>query len=149
MPTAVAPTLRAISCKFCHERFYICSRCYRGQEYCGKVCGEQARRRQLREANRRHRQSPEGQADHRDRQRAYRECRRLRASVLDQSSNSTADDAMIATPVPPATATATTDDQPADPLQPGVREVVRWLVRVEVRCQICGRRGEFIDISTA
>ena len=65
--------------------FFLCSRCDRGQRYCGPACRRQARLRQHREANRRYQQSPEGRLDHRDRQQQYRE-RRCRARVTDQGS---------------------------------------------------------------
>ena len=57
----------------CGRRFFICSRCDRGQVYCSSNCREKARRQQLRAANLRHQQSEEGRLDHRDRQRAYRQ----------------------------------------------------------------------------
>ena len=57
----------------CRRRFFICSRCDRGQVYCSSGCREKARRQQLHAANLRHQQSEEGRLDHRDRQRAYRQ----------------------------------------------------------------------------
>src|SRR5205807_7154575 len=68
----------------CGAVFYLCRHCDRGQRYCSSHCREKARRLQLREANRRHQQSPYGRDDHRDRQREYR--RRLKFCVTDQSS---------------------------------------------------------------
>lgn len=73
-------TCRLVSCR---SLFYICRRCDRGQGYCSPACRAVSRRQQCRDANRRHQQSPEGRADHRDRQRAYR--KRLQAArVTDQ-----------------------------------------------------------------
>ena len=67
----------------CGVRFYICGSCYRGQVYCGERCRRRMRRQQMRRANRKHQDSPEGRLDHRDRQRVYREKCRLRR-VTDQ-----------------------------------------------------------------
>ena len=63
--------------------FFICRSCDRGQSYCSQPCRRLQRRQQCRAANRRHQQSAEGRADHRDRQRAYRQ-RQQQARVTDQ-----------------------------------------------------------------
>ena len=68
----------------CGAMFYICHSCYRGQVYCGERCRRRMRRQQMRRANRKHQDSPEGKLDHRDRQRIYRERCRLR--VTDHTS---------------------------------------------------------------
>lgn len=151
MPLKGSLTFRAISCPRCGERFYICSPCYRGHKYCSQPCRKQARLQQSREANRRYRQSREARLDHRDRQRNYR---RLKNSVGDQSSNGTPTNAMIGPPPIPevvATAAQAVEAVPAR-AKPGVPSV-RWAVPRQVRglihCRICGRLGEFIDISTS
>ena len=59
-------------CVLCHALFVICRSCDRGQRYCNAWCRLSAWCEQLRQANRRHQKSPEGRADHCDRQRAYR-----------------------------------------------------------------------------
>src|SRR5207249_1724039 len=64
--------------------FYLCRHCDRGQRYCSSRFREKSRCLQRREANRRHQQTPDGRADHRDRQREYRQ--RLKTRVTDQSS---------------------------------------------------------------
>ena len=69
----------------CGAMFYICGSCYRGQVYCGERCRRRMRRNQMRRANRKHQDSPEGKLDHRDRQRVYRAKRRLRR-VTDHTS---------------------------------------------------------------
>ncbi len=58
------PTCRAI--------FHLCSKCDRGQRYCGEACSYAARRVYQRRSNAAHQRSAEGRDDHRDRQRAYR-----------------------------------------------------------------------------
>ena len=69
----------------CGTMFYICGSCYRGQVYCGERCRRRMRRNQMRRANRKHQDSPEGKLDHRDRQRVYRAKCRLRR-VTDHTS---------------------------------------------------------------
>jgi hypothetical protein len=64
--------------------FFLCSRDYRGQAYCGDHCRLAARALSARTARRRHERSDAGRLDHRDRQRAYRV--RLRTRVTDQAS---------------------------------------------------------------
>jgi hypothetical protein len=109
--------------------FYLCRHCDRGQRYCSSRCREKSRRLQRREANRRHQLSPEGRLDHRDRQRAYR--RRLQARVTDQSSQPASLRANL--PLPPA-------PEPDFLSTHGAGNMSGW-----VGCQICGRRGRWID----
>ena len=76
--------LRQRTCRAegCGALFFICRSCDRGQSYCSQFCGRLQRRQQCRAANRRHQQSPEGRADHRDRQRACCQ-RQQQARVTD------------------------------------------------------------------
>jgi hypothetical protein len=56
------------NCRWCHQRFFVCRPCWRGQAYCSPDCrqdGTQARRR---EAGRRYQASEEGRQHHRKRQ---------------------------------------------------------------------------------
>jgi hypothetical protein len=118
--------------------FYLCRHCDRGQRYCSSRCREKSRRLQRREANRRYEQSlgPEGRLDHCQRQREYRQ--RLKARVTDQSSlRTSACVNLTVRPVP----------EPGEPplavgLRPSSRAEIRdgWVV-----CQICGRRGRWIN----
>jgi hypothetical protein len=61
----------------------ICRRCDRGHLYCAG-CRVEARLRVRKRARLRHSQSPEGRADHADRQRAYR--KRCLVRVMDLGS---------------------------------------------------------------
>lgn len=136
---------RAINCKRCSTRFYICQSCYRGHRYCGDECRGQARAQQMREANRRYRCSQEARLDHRDRQRRYR---RSENSVLYQSSNSDQSDAMIASPAPQILAVPVSATGAANLKRPFRGSSARLASRGEIQCQVCGRYGEYIDIST-
>ncbi len=70
-------TLRLARCPRCQTLFAICRRCDRGHVYCSPRGSAEARSESLRCARRRHRCSPEGRLDHRDRERARRRRRRL------------------------------------------------------------------------
>ena len=81
------PVLLRILCRRCRSAFYICRSCYRGQRYCGDSCRHQSRREQKRASNKRHRESPEGRLDNRDRVRRFRARKRAEvAIVMDQGS---------------------------------------------------------------
>jgi len=120
----------------CGTIFYLCRRCDRGQRYCSSHCRQKALRLQRRQANRRHQQTREGREDHRDRQRDYRQ--RLRARVTDKSSQAPAPSASL-------TERAAIAAWPASPA-PNFRRVSgRPPQRGWVVCQICGRRGRWVD----
>jgi hypothetical protein len=118
--------------------FYLCQRCDRGQRYCRPHCREKSRRLQRREANRRYQQSLglEGRLDHRQRQREYRQ--RLKARVTDQSSLRASPCVNLTAPLAPEPAQAS----PAAVFSPGsdAEDAASWVI-----CQICGRRGRWIN----
>ena len=93
--------LRQLFCRGsgCGAVFYICRSCYRGQVYCGEGCRRRMRRDQRRRANRRYEQDPEVRGDHCQRQRAYRERRRL-GRVTDQPSAGGCRSGSIGAPLP-------------------------------------------------
>jgi hypothetical protein len=132
MPTACQTVFRQRICHFpaCHSVFYLCHHCDRGQRYCSPRCREKSRRQQRRQANRRHQQSLEGRLDHRDRQRAYR-WRQQQGRVTDQGSFGPFPCARMAGP------------RPLLPMEIADLKPERdlgWVV-----CQICGRRGHFLN----
>ena len=59
-------------CARCRRQVLICSRCDRGQQYCGARCSGPARRESLRAAGRRYQHSRRGRHCHAERQRRYR-----------------------------------------------------------------------------
>lgn len=123
----------------CGVMFFVCRSCYRGHAYCCEACRQKARRQQLRAANRRHQQSPEGRSDHRDRQRDYRQ--RARSCVTDQSSRTGCDFGSISRPLAELQAETPAAEAPDDPLK------LTWRERfVRIVCIICGRVGRFIDV---
>jgi len=72
----------------CHEVFYLCKRCDRGQRYCSSHCRALARRLRHRIASARYQHTPLGRLGHADCQHAYRERIRARSNqkVTDPSS---------------------------------------------------------------
>jgi hypothetical protein len=127
---------------FCHASqcrllFFVCSHCYRGQRYCSLACRLASRVEQLRVANRRHRQSPEGREDQRDRQREYRrrQADRARAwsekTVMDQTPAMATASGMIASP------------PVAAPMSAPRQSFLSALGRIV--CHFCGRVGRFLN----
>jgi len=117
----------------CRAIFYICCCCDRGHRYCGDRCRQKARRQQRCQANRKHQQSPDGKADHRDRQREYRKRRARKESVTDQSSPCRVPSGTI------ATATPIQAPQASRVGSSRLMSAIRWVV-----CIICGRRAVWI-----
>ena len=123
----------------CGALFFICPPCDRGQRYCSPACRTQARIQQTRRANRLYQRSPEGRADHRDRQAAYR-CRRReqQARVTDQSSPSI---------VSPSSCSSRLRE--TDPLTAAAATVSRRTpapaAHSQLRCMVCGRSGRFVN----
>ena len=63
---------RPFLCARCKRQVLICSRCDRGQQYCGARCSGLARGESLRAAGRRYQQSRCGRHCHAERQRRWR-----------------------------------------------------------------------------
>ena len=127
--------------------FFICSHCDRGQVYCRLDCRATARRLQLRAANLRHQRSQEGQLDHRDRQRDYRQRRAQAAhtstekSVTDHGSKGhPADETVEDAPVDEAEPAVSAGLIRLRPPQSGFR-----LHRSPIVCRYCGRSGLWIN----
>ena len=120
----------------CGRLFFICSHCDRGQRYCSESCRLKSRAEQLRDAQRRYLQSPEGRKDQNDRQRAYRQRKAalsrisISESVIDQTPQSPPTSRMI-TPWPVLASVET-------PWQKS-RPDYGWVV-----CHFCGRVGRFL-----
>ncbi len=136
--------LRMRTCRWsaCSALFWICRSCDRGQGYCSEDCRSAQRRRQRRAANRRHQRSPEGRADHRDRQRAYRE-RLRRVRVTDQGRRVdrcrvTVAPTRSALSMPRGWPAARREDRHGQPHRPRAP-------RRQPCCVRCGRPGRFID----
>ena len=126
------PLARLDHCLRCGRQFLICSRCDRGQHYCGPACARAARSASVRAAGKRYQAGLAGRHTHAARQRRYRA---RKAKVTHQGSPpQAADGAMPAgsmagvdetlTPPVPVTATgASSTEFPAPP----------------THCRCCGR----------
>ena len=123
----------------CGAVFWICRHCDRGQRYCSAVCRDQARRGQLRRANCRYQQSPEGRLDHCDRQREYR---RRKACVTDQGSLSITSPPSFGCGTPETTSLIRGDD-------PVIVLVQSWWSERPPTpmfcCIVCRRSSRFVD----
>ncbi len=138
MRQAAEDVLRQRVCRWreCNSIFWICRSCDRGHQYCSHDCRTQARREQRRAANRRHRKTPEGRLDQRDRQRAYRQ-RLASFSVMDQGSPDALASGSI---IPPACLPVAAFNSGRQVFEPK-----RFHESGVPCCIICGRPGRFVN----
>lgn len=81
-------TARLFYCARCSEPVVICSRCDRGNIYCGSTCSGQTRILYHRIANQKYQHSLKGRQKHGERQRRYRERQNeKKKKVTDQGSS--------------------------------------------------------------
>jgi len=66
-------TARLYSCQRCRTQVVICSRCDRGQRYCGGACAQDARATSLKCAAKKHQTSRAGRFNNAARQRRFRQ----------------------------------------------------------------------------
>lgn len=152
MPYTGEPQFHQRFCRAsgCGALFWVCRSCWRGQAYCTSSCRSGERLVQRRRANQRHRRSADGRADHRDRQRRYRQ-RRSSESVTDQGSGRLPEGPKLAVADPPPASTLSCEaERPQESAY--ARENVGgrlfpgrlW----QLRCSRCGRRGRFASVFT-
>ncbi len=77
-------TARLYSCQRCRTQVVICSRCDRGQRYCGSACARNARAISLKRAAKKHQSSRTGRFNNAARQRRFRQ--RLKQKVTHHGS---------------------------------------------------------------
>jgi len=126
------PLARLDRCRNCARQFLICSRCDRGQHYCGPDCSRVGRRTSMQAAGKRYQKSLQGRHTHAARQRCYRD---RKAKVTHQGSPPSAPDgampagsmAGVDEVLPPAAGTPATASAPAES------------VAVPTHCRFCGR----------
>lgn len=75
-----------VCCGICNQRFSVCCKCWRGQNYCSKVCTKEARRRLRIKAQAKYRKSQNGKLKQSKHQRKYRKERTREKIVSDHSS---------------------------------------------------------------
>lgn len=79
---------RMFLCARCREAVVLCSRCDRGQRYCGQVCSRAARRDFQRDAGRRYQCGIAGRVKHAERSRRWRE-RQVQTCAVGPKGSST------------------------------------------------------------
>lgn len=84
------------SCARCARQVRLCSRCDRGNRYCGQTCAETARAESRRRANARYQRTDEGRARHAANQQRYLE--RRESMMTDHGSEPALDRAPPAQP---------------------------------------------------
>lgn len=89
MPPKPPESHRRFYCARCGAAVQLCTRCDRGQRYCGSSCAKSARGESLRRAGKRYRQSARGREANAERQRRFRE---RRASVTHHSADNGPDE---------------------------------------------------------
>lgn len=127
-------SLRARWCRRGGELFLVCRSCDRGQQYCSEACREPARQAQKAAARRRHQESPEGRADHRDHQRALRERQR---TVMDQPSEGGVEVDML------TAVGLAVSNEPDEKETKG--ELLFFFSPAEPCCRFCGRESVYLD----
>lgn len=74
-------------CRWCGGSFFICSSCFRGQNYCSPLCRKLGYACRRREARKKYAASLRGRTKHRERNKLYRVYGRQHSSVMDPSSD--------------------------------------------------------------
>ena len=82
---SVMVPLVALKCRWCGIAFSMCRRCFRGQAYCCRPCGRNARSRAHRETQRKYRATERGREAHRQAERRRR-MGRTKKIVADHTS---------------------------------------------------------------
>jgi hypothetical protein len=77
---------RLFVCARCRTQVLLCSRCDRGQRYCGRACSRASRLQALRAAGRRYQDSRAGRMAHAARSRRWRQRHRERAHAADDAA---------------------------------------------------------------
>lgn len=120
-------TARLFLCARCRCQVRVCSRCDRGQQYCGPHCSAAARTASRRRAGARYQDSRRGRFHHAERQRRYRARRRAAGGEEKVTHHGFAvalePDSLCAVPASRA--------RPSGPLPPPVPSAAR--------CHFCGR----------
>lgn len=119
---AIEESHRLYYCRLCHRQVAVCSRCDRGQIYCGEACSQEARDRSIRAAVGRYQKTPQGAMNHARCQEDYRQRQKIvthqgsplepaAAKVLPLSLEAAS--TAVVTPVESVLVEAREGDQPA------------------------------------
>jgi hypothetical protein len=122
------PVGRMFLCGRCRAQVVLCSRCDRGNVYCGPACAAVQRRESVRAAGRRYQQSRSGRFAHAARMRRYRERGR---KVTHQGSGAAGADALLV-------AVAVMSPPPPRPVPTVAAIAVPLALVLPPRCSRCG-----------
>ena len=131
-------------CAHCRVQVVLCSRCDRGNRYCGRICRRQARDGARRQTARRYQCSRAGRLAHAQRMRRWRQ-RHAAQKVTHQGSQSGVTDAPLAACTPDTTsviadiAYTSSDITPAPAID--APEVVRLCCRCATPLAFWVRQG--------
>lgn len=124
---------RLFLCARCRVQVVLCSRCDRGNLYCGRACSQAVRSAAMREAARRYQASRAGRFAHAERARRYRA---RRNNVTHQGSGAGAATALL-----DAETAKTLHSAPPDCTAPVMHEAAPTpAIASEPRCSRCGAR---------
>lgn len=133
MEPQLRPDCRRVICDLCRRVGYLCSWCDRGQRYCSRDCGAQARRDRQREAGERYQHTPQGRRRHARRQALYRlRQQAAREKVTHQGCPPETGSGRVLGCKPTRFHLAPESGVPHSPLPPPV------LVTAELLCFVCG-----------
>jgi hypothetical protein len=129
----VRPDYRLYACARCRRLVAICSRCDRGQWYCGQACSQASRGERSRAAGQRYQQGHRGRRRHAARQARYR----LRRKAAQQTATQKV--THQATPEPQSNCTLhVTTTGPAGPQVRCAVPDAWWRREDAVVCAFCG-----------
>lgn len=122
---------RFFVCARCRSQALVCSRCDRGQVYCGRHCALEARRCNQRKARARYQATSRGRKMHAERSRRYRAQHRR---VTDQGS------------IPPGTPNL--PDKPQTGIAAAARPAATIPSSLRTSCYYCGKHASgFVRLS--
>lgn len=125
----MSETGRLFVCARCRTQVVLCSRCDRGNVYCGRACSQIARRTSMHEAGRRYQASRAGRFAHAERARRYRARHK---NVTHQGSTAAGTDDLL----PAETTPALSVHEARSDIEPGASLTTR---NTPVpRCSRCG-----------
>ena len=107
---------RLFICARCRTQVLLCSRCDRGQRYCGRACSRESRLQATRAAGRRYQDSRAGRMAHAARSRRWRQRSRERALAAGETGDACNFVTHQGSPVPTSDAPLAAPEQAGQPV---------------------------------
>lgn len=117
---------RMFLCARCREPVVLCSRCDRGQRYCGQVCSRAARKDFQRDAGRRYQSGSAGRVKHAERSRRWRERQEEQCAGGSEGSGTVTHHGLLQGLTGAPGLSSDTKDS-AVPINPGATAQAQWL----------------------